>query len=282
MSQGSEAPTFARLRWVAAERDFVPVDEPADEPAGIKAMDSWLVKDGQVRALSAHIQRFSSTCARITALPPERSAEFVRAAVQRIPGTGRWFPRVELVGDSDASQLQLWIRPAPARGEAVRLWISAEPDRRVHPSVKGADLNHLAALRREAADAGADEALILSTDGLIREGASTSILWWRRDVLCAPPETPDILPGVTRAGLLRLAAEHGIRVELEELTPPDLAGLEVWAVNALHGIRPVSRWVGTPIDAGPSHRARRWNAQLDRLVGPVLTDPMADDLSLGR
>jgi branched-subunit amino acid aminotransferase/4-amino-4-deoxychorismate lyase len=188
---------------------------------------------------------------------------------------------VELVG-SDAPELQLWIRPAPARGDAVRLWISAEPDRRVHPSVKGADLDHLAGLRQEAADAGADEALILATDGRIREGASTSILWWRRDVLCAPPETPEILPGVTRTVLLRLAAEHGIRVEFEEPTPPELAGREVWAVNALHGIRPVSRWVGALIDAGPAHRARRWNAQLDRLAKPVLTEPMADDVSLGR
>lgn len=273
--------TVARLRWVAAERDVMPVDEPADEPAGIKVVDSWLVENGRVRALSAHIRRFSSACAQITALPPERSAEFVRAAVQRIPGTGRWFPRVELVG-SDAPELQLWIRPAPARGEAVQLWISEEPDRRVHPSVKGADLDHLAALRQEAAGAGADEALILSADGRIREGASTSILWWRRDVLCALPETPDILPGVTRTVLLRLAAERGIRVELEEPTPRGLTGLEVWAVNALHGIRPVCRWVGTSIDAGPAHRARRWNAQLDRLAEPVLTDPMADDVSLGR
>ncbi len=278
----SGAPAAARLRWVAAERDFVPVDEPADEPAGLQVMDSWLVKDGRVRALSAHIRRFSSACERMAALPPERSAEFVRAAVQPIPGTGRWFPRVELVGGGDAPQLQLWIRPAPARADAVRLWISAEPDRRVHPSVKGADLDHLAALRQEAVDAGADEALILSTDGRIREGASTSILWWRRDVLCAPPETPHILPGVTRGVLLRLAAEHGIRVELEEPAPRELAGLEVWAVNALHGIRPVCRWVGTSIDAGPAHRARRWNARLDRLVESVLTDPMAGDVNLGR
>lgn len=79
----------------------------------------------------------------------------------------------------------------------------------------------------------------------------------------------EILPGVTRAVLLRLAAQHGIRVELEQPTPPDLAGLEVWAVNALYGIRPVHRWVGTPIDAGPARRARWWNAQLDRLADPV-------------
>jgi branched-subunit amino acid aminotransferase/4-amino-4-deoxychorismate lyase len=260
-----KAPTVARLRWVAAWRDFV----PADESVRHEVMDSWLVENGRVRALSAHIHRFSSACERMAAVPVGCSAEFVRAAVRRVPGAGRWFPRVELVAVRDAPQLELWIRPASRRGGAVRLWISAEPDRRVHPSIKGADLDHLATLRLSAACAGADEALILSTDGRVREGASTSILWWRRDALCAPPETSEILPGVTRAVILGLAAEHGVRIEIEELTPQQLAGLEVWAVNALHGIRPVCRWVDAPIEAGGAHRALRWNAHLDRLAVPV-------------
>jgi branched-subunit amino acid aminotransferase/4-amino-4-deoxychorismate lyase len=260
-----QTPTVARLRWVAAGRDFV----PADESAGLEVMDSWLVENGRVRALSAHIRRFSSACELMAAVPVECGAEFVRAAVRRVPEAGRWFPRVELVAVGNVPQLQLWIRPAPKRGEVVRLWISAERDRRVHPSIKGADLDHLAALRLSAACAGADEALILSADGRVKEGASTSILWWRCDALCAPPQTSEILPGVTRAILLGLAAEHGVRIEIEEPAPRELAGLEVWAVNALHGIRPVCRWVDTPIDAGPAHRALRWNAHLDRLAVPV-------------
>ncbi|MGH3854738.1 MAG: aminotransferase class IV [Pseudonocardiaceae bacterium] len=263
-----EAPTIARLQWIAAGRDFV----PADEPAGVVVMDSWLVEDGRVRALSAHVRRFGAACARMAGMPAERSAEFVRAAVRRVPGVGRWFPRVELVLVGGVPRWQLWIRPAPARGEVVRLWVSTEPDQRVCPSVKGADLDYLAALRLVAAGVGADEAVILCADGRVREGASTSILWWRRGVLCVPPQTSGILPGVTRAVLLRLASEHGVRVEIEEPTPGDLAGLEVWAVNALHGIRPVRRWVGTSIDAGPADRARWWNAQWDRLAVPVLTD----------
>lgn len=263
-----EAPAVSRLRWVAAGRYFV----PADRPARIQVIDSWLVEHGRVRGLPAHIRRFSSACARTMAVSPECSAEFVRAAIRRIPASGRWFPRVELVVAGEVPQLELLIRPAPARGEAVRLWISTEPDWRLCPSIKGTDLDRLAALRQSAASAGADEALILSPDGRVREGASTSILWWRRDVLCAPPETPEILPGVTRAVLVGLAAEHGVRVDIEEPTPQELAGLEVWAVNALHGIRPVSRWVGTPIEAGAAHRARRWNADLDRLAVPVNLD----------
>ncbi|HET9253623.1 MAG TPA: aminotransferase class IV, partial [Pseudonocardiaceae bacterium] len=260
-------PAFTRLLWVAAERDFV----PADEPDGITVMDSWLVENGRMRALSAHIRRFRTACTRM-AVPGEQSTEFVHASVRRIPASGRWFPRVELVLTQGTPQFQLWIRPAPPRGDTVRLWISTEPDQRVHPSVKGADLDYLVALRRSAAAAGADEALILSPDGRVREGASTSVLWWRDDVLCAPPETSAVLPGVTRAVLLGLAAERGIRVEIEEPKPHDLAGLEVWAVNALHGIRSVRGWAGTPIDAGPAYRARRWNSRLDRLAVPVISD----------
>jgi branched-subunit amino acid aminotransferase/4-amino-4-deoxychorismate lyase len=264
-----KAPITNRLRWITAERGFV----PTGEPESIDVVDSWLVDDGRLRALPAHIRRFSSACAGIAGIPTEQSVEFLRASVQRVPAAGRWFPRVELIAAGEVPELQLWIRPAPPRREAVRLWISTEPDRRVHPSVKGADLEYLATLRLLAAATGADEAVILSADGRVKEGASTSILWWRRGALCAPPVTSEILRGVTRTVLLRLAVEHGIRVEFEEPKPRDLDGLEVWAVNALHGIRPVHQWVGRSINAGVPHQARRWNAWLEGLCVPVLRPP---------
>ncbi|WP_239308410.1 aminotransferase class IV [Frankia sp. Cj3] len=262
----------ARMRWVGsgAGADCAPGGFAlVNDPSRPLVVDSWLMDDGRVRAWPAHLARFSSACARMTGLPAARCVAFMVASVRQLPATGRWFPRVELVMIDDRPRLQLWPRPAPARGEAVRLWISPTADQRVQPTVKGADLGYLAELRQAAVRAGADETLLLSADGRVREGTTTSVLWWRGKTLCLPPDTPHLLPGVTCAAILGLAATRGVRVQEEESRPRDLAGLEVWAVNALHGIRPVRGWVGASIDAGPSRRERRWNTLLrDQAIPP--------------
>jgi branched-subunit amino acid aminotransferase/4-amino-4-deoxychorismate lyase len=259
-----------RLRWVDPERGF----GPGEEPTTLLAMDSWLVDEGRVKALDAHAERFISACAALRAIPARRTAAFLGAAAERLPRQGRWFPRVELVLAGGALCFQLWVRPAPPRGERVRLWTPPHPDRRIRPSVKGADLAHLTLLRQQALDAGADEALILAPDGRIREGSTTSLLWWRGDTLCAVPEGPDALASVTRALLLRAASDAGVDVALERPTPYELDGLEVWAVNALHGIRPVTAWTGLPagVEPGASRRVEEWNRVLDETAAPVVAD----------
>ncbi|MGI5458723.1 aminotransferase class IV [Streptomyces sp. CA-249302] len=265
----------AHLRWAGPEPGFVPV--AAGASSALLVADSWLVEDGRVKALPAHLARFSGACALVPSMSAEDVAAFVREALPQLPTAGRWFPRLELVEADGGRRLQLLIRPAPPRGDIVRLWVPPDPDRRTRPAVKGPDLPYLTALRAEANAVGADEAVLLSPDGRVREGATTSILWWRDDTLCAPADGPDILPGVTRAQLLRLAAELHVPVAFESPRPRDLDGLEVWAVNALHGIRPVTAWLGTgagatavtDLTAAPARRAPEWQARLEHLGAPV-------------
>jgi branched-subunit amino acid aminotransferase/4-amino-4-deoxychorismate lyase len=239
---------------------------------GLHVIDSWLVSDGRVRALDMHAERFGAACFELFAVPRAYTATFLCAAITRIPPHGRWFPRVELVVQGGEPHLQLWIRPAPPRGKTVRLWISDEPDRRRHPTIKGADLDYLVRLRRLAVAAGADEALIVSADGRVREGSTTSILWWRGNTLYTPPLSADSLAGVTRALLLDAVATRGSRVTTESPIPAQLDGLEVWTVNALHGIRPVTEWIGASIETSPATRAACWNAYLNGLAVPMHPD----------
>ncbi|MGH3169658.1 MAG: aminotransferase class IV, partial [Trebonia sp.] len=174
-----------------------------------------------------------------------------------------------------APALQFRIRPAPPRagraGRAgtVRLWVAPGPDGRKHPDVKGPDLDWLGDRRQAAVTAGADEAVLVSPGGHVLEGATTSILWWRGDTLCAPAEDGRILPGTTRAILLDAARSCGVRVIFESAVPASLDGLETWTVNALHGIRPVTAWVNAGVSAGPATRAPRWQAHLDGLAAEV-------------
>lgn len=255
------------LRWGAS--GFLPAREPGD----LRAADSWLVTDGRVRAFDAHERRFGRACGDLGGISREQTREFLLAAMARVPGRGRWFPRAELIGVGGQPRLQLRIRPAPPQGHSVRLWLSPSPDTRTNPLVKGPDLGWLASLRRSAVDAGADEAVLLSGDGHILEGSTTSILWWSGDTLCAPPQRGRLLPGVTRELLLDAADAAGVTLSFRDASPAELAGLETWAVNALHGIRPVTAWIGTGITAGPAHRALRWQVYLDELSREVRPGP---------
>ncbi|MFI0716323.1 aminotransferase class IV [Streptomyces inhibens] len=254
-----------RLRWDDAEGAL----HPAESPGTVHALDSWLAADGTVRGLPLHIRRFAAACQALGGPPQPQVATFFRAAAARVPTTGTWFPRVELAATEGELALHLWIRPAPTLGESVRLWAADGPDRRTRPDVKGVDLDRLGALRDRALAAGADEALLLDGAGRIVEGSTTSLLWWRGDTLCTPPATPRRLASVTRELLLGIAAAQGVRIAYETPTPRELDGLEVWAVNALHGIRPVTQWTNLQVSAGPAVRAPRWRGHLGRLAQPA-------------
>jgi aminodeoxychorismate lyase len=58
--------------------------------------------------------------------------------------------------------------------------------------------------RAEADAAGADEALLLNTDGFVVEGASSNLFWIERDTICTAPLASGVLAGVTRAVVLEI------------------------------------------------------------------------------
>jgi len=144
-----------------------------------------------------------------------------------------------------------WVRPAPPESTEVRLWVHPEPDPRRQPRVKGPDLAVLAGLRGRARRHAADDAVLLAADGSVLEAAHSALLWWRGEVLCHPcPELP-ILPSVTARRVLARARAEGIPVLAERCSWSALLDAEVWAVNALHGVRPVTRWRGPGRDVRP-------------------------------
>jgi branched-chain amino acid aminotransferase len=65
----------------------------------------------------------------------------------------------------------------------------------------------------EAHEANADEAIFLTRDGHVSEGGSANLFLVRDGTLITPPGSDDILEGITRDSLLRLAREElGLRV----------------------------------------------------------------------
>jgi branched-subunit amino acid aminotransferase/4-amino-4-deoxychorismate lyase len=256
-------PAEQLLTWVRGD-GLIPCPPTRDR---LLAADSWLVDDGTVRALTWHQRRFE-TASRLAAreLADDVSA-FWASAVDRLPRYGRWFPRVELTAVAPR-QLRLRIRPAPALASQVRVWPSTGRDERRFPRRKGPDLPWLTSVRGRAIELGADEALLTTPTGLVLEAAHSSVLWWEDDALCMPSSALRVLPGVTTGLIQEQARFLGLTARPRMCRLDELAGREVWLVNALHGIRFVDAWIGVCIPAGKPERAAAWRSWLENLAEP--------------
>ena len=226
----------------------------------IIAADSWLVTEGATRALDLHRQRFMTSIPRGYSSISDPGA-FWDAAIAAIPRTGEWFPRVEMHA---GPRYLLRLRSAPARRKEIVL-ATAKSDPRTTPNVKGPDLEALTQVRVEAQQAGADEGVILSPDGYVIEASQSELAWWRGSILCTVPPEFTRVDSVTRRSLLALATALGVETHTEAATPAELDGTELWALNAVHGARIVTRWVGGPATAELPGRLTLWRTRLDAL-----------------
>ncbi len=259
------------LRWTPAG-GLVPADGgPGTGTAVVGSRllvaDSWLVRDGRVRAFERHRERFLRTCGECGGPPLRRLLEFWQDMAAALPRTGEWFPRVELAAGS--MELRLLLRHAPPLGSGVRVWAAGQSDPRTVPRRKGPDLDTLARVRRRASGEGAQEAVLVTASGVVLEAATASVLWWEDDTLCLPPPRLPVLPGVTVGLIQEQAWRTGTRVAHRERTVAELDGREVWLVNALHGIRPVTGWTARPMEAAPAVRAPQWRTWLDDIMEPL-------------
>ena len=80
--------------------------------------------------------------------------------------------------------------------------------------------------RAEAEAAGADEALLLNTDGFVVEGASSNLFWIQAGVVCTLPLASGVLAGVTRAVTIEICRELGLRLAEAQVPPDELRRAE--------------------------------------------------------
>jgi branched-chain amino acid aminotransferase len=64
--------------------------------------------------------------------------------------------------------------------------------------------------KTEAQEAGFDEAIVLTNDGHVSEGSAENLFMVRDGVLITPPVTDNILEGIVRQSLMRIAGDLGI------------------------------------------------------------------------
>src|SRR5271170_1896530 len=106
--------------------------------------------------------------------------------------------------------------------------------------------------RAEAKEKGADEALLINTNGEVAETASGNIFWVYQDKICTVPTGRGVLPGITRAIVLEICQALGLPTNKRVIKPEALrnsAGIFV-AQTAL-GIVPVVTFNGQPVAPSP-------------------------------
>jgi D-alanine transaminase len=109
-----------------------------------------------------------------------------------------------------------------------------------------------------AKEAGCIEALLCSDDGIVSEGTHTSFFGVLDGKLLTAPNSPHILPGITRGLILRLAKRAAIDLQEHELRLPDLARVsELFLTGTTSEVLPVVRVDGQPIADGKPGRITR-------------------------
>jgi len=154
--------------------------------------------------------------------------------------------------ESASPTLVIWARPypAPSLEEYATGWpVVVFPERRTSFMGGHKSLNYLfyLAARQYALDQGAREALILEADGLVSEGAATSLIIAQNDRFFTPAAA-SALPGVTVAVLARALKRRGKNLEHAPLTLPEVQEADgLWLANSLLGVMPVSSLGGKSV-----------------------------------
>jgi len=110
---------------------------------------------------------------------------------------------------------------------------------------------HVAA-RAEAEAQGADEALLLNTNGEVAETAGGNIFWVYQDQICTVPTGRGVLPGITRAVVLEICQTLGLETNKRVIKPEQLRKTSaIFVTQSAQGVIPVVAFDGLPVAPSP-------------------------------
>ncbi len=278
------------LFWIDGE--IVPAAE-AVVPAADRGLlygdglfETLLGLNAQVVFLHRHLARLENS-AQALRIPCPLAAEELCAAVERTVEQAddpRLYLRITLtrgVGGAPSElaggtgRLIIWARPYPGyppqlyeNGMAALL---ATTRRNHHsPLCRHKTLNYLDNLlaKAEATGKGADEAIVLNTDGHLSEASAANLFIVVAGQLMTPPLSDGPLPGIIRQVVLEIAGELEIPCRERSLLPEDLAQAdEALLTNSLMGVMPLCRFADGTIGHGqPGPLTRRLRDSYENML----------------
>ncbi|WP_211291082.1 aminotransferase class IV [Kineococcus xinjiangensis] len=229
----------------------------------------------RVQGWDAHLDRLERSCAALELPRPDRAAWAALAAeLVASAGSGESALKLMVTRGLPGSGVPTGVATlAPLPASALRqreAGIAVVSLSRGTPADAHADAPwllggvktlsyavHTAAVR-EAERRGADDALLVSTDGFALEGPTSSLLWWADGALRTTPAGPTgILTGTTQEALFAAAADEGVRVEAALVPVVDLTAADAaWFASSVRGIVEVISLDGVPLPRLPELTAR--------------------------
>lgn len=246
--------------------------------------ESLLVRHGGVRGLSAHLSRMAGSAERLGMPAPDRSAWASLAAacadgwppevdgvlklvmtrgLEGMPGPPTCLATLAPVGKQTLRQRR--------EGIGIRLLslgVAADERARSPWLLGGAKTlsyaTNMAALR-QANSVGAQDVVFVSSDGLVLEGPTSTVVWAVGRSLHTPPPDSGILAGTTQADLFAHAEPAGWATAVVPTMPADLVAADaVWLVSSVRGAAAVTSIGGAPRgDAGLTQTVHRLLDLLD-------------------
>jgi len=243
--------------------------------------------NGRLCDLERHLDRLERSLAALAIAPPMPRAALTRIlheALRRNGGLSQALiyiqidrgvaPRNHLFPASVRPSLIVTVRrasfPKPAELENGVAVITLSDQRWKRCDIKSVSLLANVLARQEGAAAGCREVWLHDADGYVTEGSSSNAFIVDGDgCLVTRPLGPEILGGVTRAVVMELAQEEGIRVVERPFTIAE-AGMarEAFLTSTSSHILPVTGINGRPVANGvpgsvtlallERYRARLW------------------------
>lgn len=219
-----------------------------------------------------HVERLRRSAARIAVEPPaddDRLLAEVMRTVEAHGGTDEAYIRILLtrgVGPltyrpeaCPTPTLVILVKTFVPQAEAIHqegVTIALVDIRRNHrdaldPHIKSNNLLNNALAMQQAYARGAEEALMCNLDGALVECAQSNIFLVRDGRLLTPPLEDGLLPGITRACVLELAASLGVPAAETSLRPDDLASAdEAFLTGTTREVTAVVKVDDRPIGTG--------------------------------
>ena len=249
-------PVRPRTRWPGSRR--------APRPASSARSSSPTARPGGWPITSPAWRPASATSTARTFRPGSQAD--LAACLASAP-TGRLRITVRPVGGPLQSTIEIVpLQPAPApAGAAAAITLRPATVAGGIGGRKWRDRRLLAALAARAGSAADQQVLITDETGEILETDRANVFAVIDGVLLTPPADGRLLPGTTRAAVMRAAHARGIRVGQKPLTLDELASAtEVFVTNAVVGVLPVTAvdgcpagWPPGPVTADPRRRPHR-------------------------
>lgn len=240
------------------------------------------IGNGHPQALDHHLSRFARSAAMLELPAPDLGLwrEVIHATVEALSPTAEaWVKTVMTRGVEGGGILTGWAfgsHSADFTRDRTEGLSVALLDRGYRHDVEqtspwllaGAKTLSYAVNRaavREAVRRGADDVIFMSSDGIVLEGPTSTVIYRRDGALFTPGTGLGILDGTTQANVFRYAKSLGISTAFE-LTTPELlrASDAAWLVSSVRHFAPVRAidGVGHPIDRDFSAAVNAWLAAL--------------------